>query len=130
VQAVQAAVPAVVWLLETSTNPDVISVAAADLQWPHHADLDVALDRLQETFWACFTEVKVGDIFRIRDGSIQHATSYGQAYGTMSISSRRNTELIYPYQDLAPTMAKGTESSQLAQLHTVFSALKGDPGCL
>ncbi|KAJ7244282.1 hypothetical protein C8J57DRAFT_1681100 [Mycena rebaudengoi] len=56
------AVPAVVWLLETSTNPDVISVAAdlaVDLQWPHHADLSLALDWLHDTFWACFVEHKV-----------------------------------------------------------------------
>ncbi|KAJ7245503.1 hypothetical protein C8J57DRAFT_1524220 [Mycena rebaudengoi] len=46
--AASPAVPAVLWLIETSTNPDVVSVAAdiaADLQWPLHADLDAALDR-------------------------------------------------------------------------------------
>ncbi|KAJ7280560.1 hypothetical protein C8J57DRAFT_1563361 [Mycena rebaudengoi] len=62
---VSPAVPAVLWLLETSTNPDVISVAAdmaADLQWPLHSDLDVVLDRLLENFWACFTEVEVGGL--------------------------------------------------------------------
>jgi hypothetical protein len=123
------AVPAVLWLLETSTNPDVISAAAdmaADLQWPLHADLDVALFRLQETFWACFIRLEKFD-FQVRDGSIQHAITCGQAYGTMSISSRKNTgNLIYFRRDLLPTMAVGTESLQLAQLHTVFNALKGN----
>jgi hypothetical protein len=126
------AVPAIVWLLETSTNPDVISAAAdmaADLQWPLHADLDVVLDQLRDTFWACFIEVGK-EYFQVRDGSIQHATSCGKAYGTMSISSRRNTKLIYSDQDLKPPRAEGTETLQLAQLHTIFNALKGDPRCL
>jgi hypothetical protein len=54
---VSPAVPAVVWLIETSTNPDVISAAAdmaVDLQWPLHANLDVVLDQLWNEFFACF----------------------------------------------------------------------------
>jgi hypothetical protein len=122
-----------VWLLETSTNPDVISAAAdiaADLSWPLYADIDVALDRLWETFWACFIPVGPDYSFQVQHSSIQHAITCGQAYGTMSISSRRNTsKLINPYEDLVLTMAGGTESSQLAQLHSVFNALRGDPEC-
>ncbi|KAJ7244290.1 hypothetical protein C8J57DRAFT_1681116 [Mycena rebaudengoi] len=129
-------VPAVVWLLETSTNPDVISVAAdlaVDLQWPRHADLGLALDRLHDTFHACFIVTMEQDSsqFQVRDSSIQHAITCGQAYGTMSISSRRNTgKLIYSFQNLIPPRAEGAKSSQLAQLHTVFNSLKGDSKCL
>ncbi|KAJ7244214.1 hypothetical protein C8J57DRAFT_1242927 [Mycena rebaudengoi] len=129
------AIPAVMWLLETSTNPDVISGAAdlaVDLQWPLDADLDVALHRLRDTFWASF--VVTDDIFntqfRVQDGSIQHAIACGQAYGTMSISSRGNHKLLKSRATLVLTGAEGTQSLHLAQLHTVFKALKGGTGCL
>ncbi|KAJ7245577.1 hypothetical protein C8J57DRAFT_1679658 [Mycena rebaudengoi] len=95
------AVPAVLWLLETSTNPDVISAAAdiaADLQWPLDADLGLALHRLHTTFWACF---------------IKHKGSTSERH-----------------QFLIPLKAQDTQSLQLTQLHTVFKALKGDTLCL
>jgi hypothetical protein len=123
---VSPAIPAVVWLLETSTNPDVISAAAdmaADLQWPVQADLDVVLDRLRDTFWACFiiTGPDYAMKIQVRDSSIQHATSCGKAYGTMNIGSRRHN-LIEDHFDLVPTIADTTESSQL---DIVFNTLKG-----
>ncbi|KAJ7887162.1 hypothetical protein B0H13DRAFT_2534385 [Mycena leptocephala] len=49
--------PAVLWVLETSTDPAMISVAAEmaiDLQWPLDLDLTVAMGRLEETFKSCF----------------------------------------------------------------------------
>jgi hypothetical protein len=132
------AVPAVVWLLETSTNPDVISVAAdlaVDVQWPPYADVDVALERLHNTFWACFVKHQAdpweNQEVHVQDGSIQHAITCGKAYGTMSISSRKNTrKLVHFFQYLLPPMGDGTESLQSAQLHTVFNTLKGNPECL
>ncbi|KAJ7245958.1 hypothetical protein C8J57DRAFT_1678625 [Mycena rebaudengoi] len=129
------AVPAVLWLLETSTNPDVISAAAdiaADLQWPLDADLGLALHRLHTTFWACFIKHKGSTSeVHVRDGSIQHAITCGQAYGTMSRNSTSiNKHLVQRHQFLIPLKAQDTQSLQLTQLHTVFKALKGDTLCL
>ncbi|KAJ7217303.1 hypothetical protein GGX14DRAFT_440978 [Mycena pura] len=48
-----AEVPAVLWVLETSTDPMMISTTAemaVDLQWPLNLDLTLSMNRLNETF--------------------------------------------------------------------------------
>jgi hypothetical protein len=65
------------WVLETSTNPDLISAAAAmatELQRPQ-GGFGVALDRLEDTFWASFTGT--WDV-QVRDGFVQVAIVGGR----------------------------------------------------
>ncbi|KAJ7652747.1 hypothetical protein DFH06DRAFT_1475136 [Mycena polygramma] len=54
-----AEAPAVVWLLETSTDPTTVTLAgelAADLQWPLNRDYTLATARLKEIFDSCFNQ--------------------------------------------------------------------------
>ncbi|KAJ7136853.1 hypothetical protein C8R44DRAFT_868951 [Mycena epipterygia] len=49
--------PAVAWILDTSTDPDVILAAAEmslDVQWPLDMDLIAQTTRLRDAFLACF----------------------------------------------------------------------------
>ncbi|KAH7918114.1 hypothetical protein BV22DRAFT_917404 [Leucogyrophana mollusca] len=49
--------PSVKWLLETSTDPDVIAVAARnalEVEWPAELDLSAAIAQLRNIFEGCF----------------------------------------------------------------------------
>ncbi|KAJ7484194.1 hypothetical protein FB451DRAFT_1083560, partial [Mycena latifolia] len=51
------AVPAVSWVLETSTDPRMLTAGAEmaiDVQWPRTMDPSAQLNRLRESFFACF----------------------------------------------------------------------------
>ncbi|KAF7348705.1 hypothetical protein MVEN_01389300 [Mycena venus] len=86
------AVPAVCWLLETSTDPRMIAIAAEmiiDLQWPCD-DMDVRplLNKLRDGILTCFrfSPDPSGGSFmltHIRDGMSTHAIYLGRAYCTL-----------------------------------------------
>ncbi|KAJ7839622.1 hypothetical protein B0H13DRAFT_1911165 [Mycena leptocephala] len=51
-------VPVVLWVLETSTDPRIITIAAeisVGLQWPLGLDLEPPMTRLHDTFELCFS---------------------------------------------------------------------------
>jgi hypothetical protein len=80
------AVPAVVWALETSTDPDVVTAAAGmaiNLQWPLNLELGIHVSRLLDTFMTCFA-VGPGGV-KLREGSIDRAIACGQAYGLLKM---------------------------------------------
>ncbi|KAJ7098860.1 hypothetical protein C8R44DRAFT_355610 [Mycena epipterygia] len=75
-------VAAIVWVLETSTDPRLVDVAAdlaLDVQWPVNRDPHNCLKRLSDTFNGCF----IDDY--IRDGMVDHATSYIRAFGLLEM---------------------------------------------
>ncbi|KAJ6599894.1 hypothetical protein DFH09DRAFT_1504195 [Mycena vulgaris] len=109
-------VPAVSWVLETSTDPVVIAAAAeiaVDLQWPMRADLSPQISRLRDTGLGCFEyqgvykitdngPVKGINLDKIRDGMGASAVRCGHAYGllracsgTVSSSSKSEEDTIY-----------------------------------
>lgn len=82
-----AEVPAVIWALETSTDPRLVEVAAAvvpELQWPIHLDLRPSLRRLSDVFNACF------DDNRVRESMGNRATSCIKAFGLMEPVTARH----------------------------------------
>jgi hypothetical protein len=94
-----AEVPAVLWLLETSTDPIMIERAAGislELQWPTYLDLTSAMDRLQDCFIECFeTHVGWDDVgltgrvlTKVRTGMSQRAILCSKAYCSLRLSAR------------------------------------------
>ncbi|KAF7360759.1 hypothetical protein MVEN_00807900 [Mycena venus] len=74
-------VPAVVWALETSTDPIMVSAAAEmaiDLQWPLDLDFKLLTDRLAEGLLTC-----VDDSLNVRKGMEKRAMSCGMAFGSL-----------------------------------------------
>ncbi|KAJ7192652.1 hypothetical protein GGX14DRAFT_577954 [Mycena pura] len=82
--------PAVAWVLETSTDPHVVVVAAemsVALQWTGTVDLRPQLARLRDSILACFYFTPIGSTgFRlesIREGMSVRAVHLGRAFCTL-----------------------------------------------
>ncbi|KAJ7097061.1 hypothetical protein B0H15DRAFT_945740 [Mycena belliarum] len=102
-----AEAPAVVWVLETSTDPLVLAAAAdvaVDLQWPSGTDLTVPLTRLRDAFIACFVTGTVGatnsgrgkglhvPLKSVRPGMTSRAITYGRAYSVLRLAHKGGDE--------------------------------------
>ncbi|KAJ7467535.1 hypothetical protein FB451DRAFT_1401537 [Mycena latifolia] len=95
-------VPAVVWALETSTDPRLVETAAAmvpDLQWPVDLDLRPSLRRLSDIFNGCF------DGPAVREGMNDRATSCMKAFGLLEMVTERldgwSGQWTFPYLDVS-----------------------------
>ncbi|KAJ6599883.1 hypothetical protein DFH09DRAFT_1504165 [Mycena vulgaris] len=83
---------AVAWVLETSTDPEIIArmaEQATEIQWPRCADLSVPLTRLRESFLSCFdSAVRVETVYveKLREGMGGRAVQYGRAYCTIRVA--------------------------------------------
>ncbi|KAF8209483.1 hypothetical protein K438DRAFT_1811134 [Mycena galopus ATCC 62051] len=80
-------IPAVCWVLETSTDPDMVTQAAGmvvDLQWPSTTNVQPQLARLQEHMVACFNSHQRSDdmtaLHDMRQGMDNRAIQLGHAY--------------------------------------------------
>jgi hypothetical protein len=79
-------VPAVLWVLETSTDPRMIAVAAemaVGLQWPLGLDLEPPITHLLEAFKLCF-----GDgpgLWKCQPGMVYRAIQCGRAYCSLRV---------------------------------------------
>ncbi|KAJ7812459.1 hypothetical protein B0H14DRAFT_3879652, partial [Mycena olivaceomarginata] len=82
-------VPAVSWVLETSTDPNTVTLAAdlaAGLQWPSTMDVVPQMIRVRDQFLGCFVhsfEDGAPVIHGVRDGASTRAIQLGRAYGTL-----------------------------------------------
>ncbi|KAJ7249379.1 hypothetical protein C8J57DRAFT_1669015 [Mycena rebaudengoi] len=126
------AVPAVVWALETSTDPVVVSAAAGmaiNLQWPLNLELGIHVSRLLDTFMTCFA-VGPGGI-KLREGSIDRAIACGQAYGLLKMIHA--SWIVYGVGQMHLGMVKfilpedGHESFRDIELNGVVYTLKRTP---
>lgn len=122
-----AAVPSILWMLETTTNPDLITVAArmaVPMQWPLNPDLDGPLHRLAQTFLSCF--ITSGGWLRIREGAIHRAIHCGQAYGLLSqVQNKPPITVDFMKLELRFPPREVDESLQMAELRSVWSAFEG-----
>ncbi|KAJ7113173.1 hypothetical protein C8R44DRAFT_856153 [Mycena epipterygia] len=90
-------VPAVVWVLETSTDPTMISTAAeiaVDLQWPLDLDLTSPMTRLGDIFKSCL-QVSFRDgrpVQEVRAGMAQRAINCGRAYCALRLIHRSHRD--------------------------------------
>ncbi|KAF7338839.1 hypothetical protein MSAN_02206800 [Mycena sanguinolenta] len=80
-------VPAVSWVLETSTDPRMINLAAemvVHLQWPSTIDVRPQLNRLHDSLLRCFDYLRTSDgtsiLVGIQDGMTLPAIHLGRAY--------------------------------------------------
>ncbi|KAF7366243.1 hypothetical protein MVEN_00501600 [Mycena venus] len=84
-----AAVPALLWILETSTDPLMITAAAGmvdELQWPLGLDLTSPMTRLADIFTSCFDYSTTHTM--LRQGMAYRAITCGQAYGLLNVVTR------------------------------------------
>ncbi|KAJ7479718.1 hypothetical protein FB451DRAFT_1556572 [Mycena latifolia] len=90
-------VHAALWVLETSTDPNVISIVseiAVDLQWPLDLDLRLPMTRIAQSFDSCLDISWQGNHAsgEIRKGMALRASSYGRAYCSLRVIA--NTSLM------------------------------------
>ncbi|KAJ7659204.1 hypothetical protein DFH06DRAFT_1472617 [Mycena polygramma] len=126
--------PAVLWLLEVSTDPIMVTAAAgmaADLQWPLDWNYTPAMARLTEIFDSCFDVITSPRyIHKLRGGMAHCAIHCGmglgslrhvaQASGRKRITKRSDFAAELQHQDtLTPALTK--------QLSGVFWTLKHTP---
>jgi hypothetical protein len=74
--------PAVKWLLDTSTDPEVIIAAAGlvpEIEWPLHLDISYILYQLRDTFMTCF-DVQGQLVSRSKEGATICAAALNHMY--------------------------------------------------
>ncbi|KAJ6460228.1 hypothetical protein C8R45DRAFT_540859 [Mycena sanguinolenta] len=87
-------VPAVLWVLGTSTDPTLISTAAemaVDLQWPLRPDLrdtESVMTRLAEIVHSCFDFRLIGSTTKVRDNMARLAVTCGRLYCSLRLLLR------------------------------------------
>jgi hypothetical protein len=118
-------VSAVMWILETSTDPVVVTAAAelaVDLQWPLDLDLTSARRRLRENFHSCFN-ISSG-AFQLRRDMADRAINCGRAFCSLNNIARasgRHLRLA-----LYPPLSKNTvdiDPQHWTELSTVIRIL-------
>ncbi|KAJ7113151.1 hypothetical protein C8R44DRAFT_984939 [Mycena epipterygia] len=130
-------VPAVVWILETSTDPTMVSVAAEmalHLQWPLDLDLTSSMARLVDTFNSCFdTGFKGGNFtHQVRPGMTHCAITCGRAYCSLRLIARASG-IFHAEPDLNGIsdgdvlQVENNDPSQLSHLRNVVRIASGSP---
>ncbi|KAJ7191267.1 hypothetical protein GGX14DRAFT_600991 [Mycena pura] len=92
-------IQAVLWALETSTDPRVVEAAAVmvpSLQWPIDLELQPAMRRLADVFHGCFTYSAGGRIGIVREGMDARATSCLKAFGVLEMISSDSENIVNP----------------------------------
>jgi hypothetical protein len=95
-----AEVSAVVWILETSTDPMVVTAAAelaVDLQWPLDLDLTSARMRLRENFRSCFDFSSEGTnwVAKLRRDMVDRAINCGRAFCSLNNIAQASGHHLY-----------------------------------
>ncbi|KAJ7921704.1 hypothetical protein B0H13DRAFT_2414885 [Mycena leptocephala] len=136
-------VSAVMWILETSTDPTVVTAAAelaVDLQWPLDLDLTSAIMSLDELFHSCFdldlphSRVKLR--MEMGDRAIKCCRAYCSLRNIVQASGRPFYSSIpwsYPWiswdnENVDPLHL--TQFSTVIQFYRKWSDAIGDPGDL
>ncbi|KAJ7484217.1 hypothetical protein FB451DRAFT_1363778 [Mycena latifolia] len=132
-------VPAVSWVLETSTDPVMIAAAAeitVELQWPMSADLTPQISRLRDTALGCFEHkavykitddgpIKGINLDRVRDGMDNCAVRCGQAYSLLRACL--GTDPSLPKPDEGMVYCADYRPFEPPELHNVVRILAGSP---
>jgi hypothetical protein len=123
-------VPAVLWVLETSTDPAIITAAAeiaADLQWPLNLDLEVPMTRVAQTFSPCLDRNFSGTsvAWTVREGMTHRALICSRAYFTFRLITQASsitlrTEPYIYFGDIDP-IATDQDPSELGSSSRLLS---------
>ncbi|KAJ6556651.1 hypothetical protein DFH09DRAFT_1084729 [Mycena vulgaris] len=122
-----AEVSAIIWALETSTDPQLVEAAAAvvpDLQWPINLDLQPSMTRLADTFNGCFSVESVSWYEEIpaRKGMDERATSCIKAFSLLEILCQQRAD---PWTFKHRKIANSPTSSELQRMLQTFSVIRG-----
>ncbi|KAJ6525964.1 hypothetical protein B0H19DRAFT_1197548 [Mycena capillaripes] len=127
-------VPAVSWVLETSTDPNTVTLAAdlaADLEWPSTMDVGPQMTRLRDHLFGCFhhgIEDGVAVLAGVREGSSLRPLQLGRAYGALRcISKCSNSDPIPKFSSNGDTRL-GLEPD--LRLRCTLDVLRGPVGDL
>ncbi|KAF7360653.1 hypothetical protein MVEN_00797000 [Mycena venus] len=133
-------IPAVLWVLETSTDPKMIESAAemaAGLQWPLGLGLSQPMARLAETFNSCFeTSRSHREERNVRPGAIRRALNCGRGYGALNVVAQlsrisgtdpeqRTPDAIPAYRPSYGYTPDGHDTADCIQLRHVSNILTG-----
>lgn len=121
--------PCIRWLLETSDNPDVITISASlvpEVEWPPDLDVSCALLRLRDTFLDCFENTQYGQP-KLSDFGRDCAIACGKAFLHLYIE-RRSFEArpVFLRTTHDPEFAL-TSSSRLHDVHWLMWTRHNDP---
>ncbi|KAJ7191247.1 hypothetical protein GGX14DRAFT_600948 [Mycena pura] len=92
-------IQAVLWALETSTDPRVVEAAAVmvpSLQWPIDLELQPEMRKLADVFHGCFTYSTSGVTGTVREGMNACATSCLKAFGVLEMISPNSEDIVNP----------------------------------
>jgi hypothetical protein len=132
-------VSAVVWILETSTDPMVVTAAAelaVDLQWPLDRDLTSARRCLQEIFDSCFDFKSMDNKFvaKLRGNMAHRAINCGRAFCSLSNIVRASGQNVGPdlywYNFALVEHDEHIDLQCWTQLSTVIQLVKGKSGTI
>ncbi|KAF7362551.1 hypothetical protein MVEN_00603300 [Mycena venus] len=125
-------ISAVSWILETSTDPSMVTAAAdiaVGLQWPLDVDFSPQITRLRDTLLECF-DYSQDNIYgcafslkKIRFGMEQRAIQCGQAY--CSLRAFRGLQLYETWFDTIRHDENG--ASEPPELQNMLRILVGSP---
>ncbi|KAH7923688.1 hypothetical protein BV22DRAFT_566534 [Leucogyrophana mollusca] len=112
--------PSVKWLLETSTDPDVITVAARnvpEVEWPAELNLSAAVAQLRNIFEGCFVYNNDLKTWQLAPSGRERALACGIAlvYLDCEKSSTERWEAGDPFHRLTSS-----------QLHEMFAVLRSE----
>ncbi|KAJ7142276.1 hypothetical protein C8R44DRAFT_865634 [Mycena epipterygia] len=111
-------VPAILWVLENSTDPRVVETAAdlaLNSQWPVGRDFRNSLKRLADVFNGCF------DGNHIRDGMEDRATSCIRGFGVLQMINNGQFNDGF----LEPSLWSSVRNEELAITTIFFQLYKG-----
>ncbi|KAJ6484862.1 hypothetical protein C8R45DRAFT_1099013 [Mycena sanguinolenta] len=125
-------VPVVMWVFETSTDPQLIAVAAeiaVDLQWPLNIDLTAPMTHLASSFNACFDLLVWPP--SIHDGMTPRAISYGRAYCLLRHIARASPSPppiphVRPWAARQIRQTDNDDPVQFSHLHNVLGMIEED----
>ncbi|KAK7017635.1 hypothetical protein R3P38DRAFT_2784547 [Favolaschia claudopus] len=129
-------VPAVLWVLGTSTDPAMISTAAEmaiDLQWPLALDLgstEAVLTRLAEIIHSCFDFRHTTLATKLRKNMAQLAITCGRLYCSLRLVARAsgiNPESALQHRLLLDLYIETEFGTDNPELENVIYMLKGRP---
>ncbi|KAF7341181.1 hypothetical protein MVEN_01853100 [Mycena venus] len=117
--------PAVLWVLDTSTDPELVNAAAGmveELQWPEVLDVTSPMNRLLDIFIACFDKEKG---WKIRDGALERAIRCGRAYLVLRLvhQSWKRQDLDHDRDNNFSFWALKTDNQELSDIRLLALSL-------
>ncbi|KAJ7688856.1 hypothetical protein B0H17DRAFT_1135395 [Mycena rosella] len=121
-------IPAIVWALETSTDPKIVDAAVAlvlDVQWPVNLDLRRPLIRLADIFNGCFTGS------HILDGMDERAIRCIRAFGLLEMVTERQEDWTDPWTfEYGSQIAADSELRSMAKFFRLSELDRSEPDSL